>query len=139
MKLLVFMLYKTLTTFYKLNRVRSIMKNIITYLSIITVIVALYGFAFTLSSNDDPAGKKIFIDNKCNMCHTVKSAGIESKKSDASDLSNAGAQMKSEDMMKYLKKEMKLNNKDHKTAFKGSDEELTKLVEWLSTLKTEPK
>jgi cytochrome c2 len=115
------------------------MKNIITYLSIITVIVALYGFAFTLSSNDDPAGKKIFIDNKCNMCHTVKSAGIESKKSDATDLSNVGAQMKSEDIMKYLKKEMKLNNKDHKTAFKGSDEELTKLVEWLSTLKTEPK
>uniref|UniRef100_A0A832DI44 Cytochrome c n=1 Tax=Ignavibacterium album TaxID=591197 RepID=A0A832DI44_9BACT len=115
------------------------MKNIIAYLSIIIAIVALYGFAFTISSNDDPAGKKIFIDNKCNMCHTVKSAGIESKKSDATDLSNAGAEMKAEDMIKYLKKEMKLNNKDHKTAFKGSDEDLKKLVEWLSTLKAESK
>lgn len=115
------------------------MKNIFTYLSIIIAIVALYGFAFTISSNDDPAGKKIFIDNKCNMCHTVKSAGIESKKSDATDLSNAGAEMKAEDMIKYLKKEMKLNNKDHKTAFKGSDEDLKKLVEWLSTLKAESK
>lgn len=115
------------------------MKNIIAYLGIIIVIVALYGFAFTISSNDDPQGKKIFVEQKCNMCHTVKSVGIESKKSDATDLSNVGAEMKSEDIIKYLKKEMKLNNKDHKTAFKGSDEELKKLVEWLSTLKTESK
>lgn len=115
------------------------MKNIIAYLGVIIVIVALYGFAFTISSNDDPQGKKIFVDQKCNMCHTVKSVGIESKKSDATDLSNVGAEMKSEDMIKYLKKEMKLNNKDHKTAFKGSDEDLKKLVEWLSTLKTESK
>lgn len=115
------------------------MKNIIAYLSIIIAIVALYGFAFTLSTNDDPAGKKIFIDNKCNMCHTVESAGIESKKSDATDLSNVGAEMKSDDIVKYLKKEMKLNGKDHKTAFKGSEEDLKKLVEWLSTLKTESK
>lgn len=115
------------------------MKNIIAYFSIIIAIVALYGFAFTISYEDDPAGKKIFIDSKCNMCHTVKSVGIESKKSDASDLSNVGAEMKKDDMIKYLKKEMKLNNKDHKTAFKGSDEDLEKLVEWLSTLKTESK
>lgn len=115
------------------------MKNIIAYLSIIIVIVALYGFAFTLSTNDDPVGKKIFVDKKCNMCHTVKSVGIESKKSDASDLSNTGVGMNSEDMIKYLKKEMKLNGQDHKTAFKGSDEDLKKLVEWLSTLKTESK
>lgn len=115
------------------------MKNIISYLGVIIAIVALYGFAFTISSNDDPAGKKIFVDQKCNMCHTVKSAGIESKKSDATDLSNVGSEMKSEDMIKYLKKEIKLNNKDHKTAFKGSDEDLKKLVEWLSTLETESK
>ncbi len=115
------------------------MKNILAYLSIITAIVALYGFAFTIASNDDPAGKKIFVEQKCNMCHTVKSVGIESKKSDATDLSNVGAEMKAEDMMKYLKKEMKLNDKDHKTAFKGSDEDLKKLVEWLSTLKAETK
>lgn len=115
------------------------MKNIIAYFVVILTIVALYGFAFSFSSNDDPAGKKIFVDKKCNMCHTVKSAGIESKKSDATDLSDVGSKMKSEDMVKYLKKEMKLNNKDHKTAFKGSDEELNKLVEWLSTLKAESK
>lgn len=115
------------------------MKSIIVYLSIIVAIVALYGFAFTISYNDDPSGKKIFVDNKCNMCHIIKSAGIESKKSDATDLSNVGAEMKKDDMIKYLKKEMKLNDKVHKTAFKGSDEELTKLVEWLSTLKTESK
>lgn len=113
------------------------MKNIVAYLGIIIAIVALYGFAFTISSNDDPAGKKIFVDQKCNMCHTVKSVGIESKKSDATDLSNVGSEMKSEDMIKYLKKEIKLNDKDHKTSFKGSDEDLKILVEWLSTLKAE--
>lgn len=121
------------------NKVRLKMKNIFAYLSIIVAIVALYGFAFTISYNDDPAGKKIFIDNKCNICHTVNSVGIESKKSDATDLSNVGAELKKDDMIKYLKKEMKLNDKKHKTAFKGSDEDLEKLVEWLITLKAETK
>ena len=111
------------------------MKNILIYLGLVITIVALYGFAFTIADDKSDDGKKVFVDNKCNMCHTVTSAGIESKKSDAVDLSTVGKDRTVEFLTKYLKKEAKLNDKDHKASFKGTDEELTKLVEWLSTLK----
>jgi mono/diheme cytochrome c family protein len=111
------------------------MKNILIYLGLVITIVALYGFAFTIADEKSDDGKKLFVDNKCNMCHTVTSAGIESKKSDAVDLSTVGKDRTVEFLTKYLKKEAKLNDKDHKASFKGTDEELTKLVEWLSTLK----
>jgi len=111
------------------------MKNILIYLGLVVTIVALYGFAFTIADQSGDDGKKVFVDSKCSMCHTVKSAGIESKKSDASDLSTVGKDRTVEFLTKYLKKEAKLNDKDHKSSFKGTDDELTKLVEWLSTLK----
>jgi len=113
------------------------MKNIIIYLSLVTIIVALYGFAYTIADQPNDDGKNVFADSKCAMCHTVKSAGIESKKSDAIDLSSVGKDRTEEFLMKYLKKETKLNDKDHKSAFKGSDDDLKKLVSWLLTLKGE--
>ena len=111
------------------------MKNILIYLGLVITIVALYGFAFTIADGKSDDGKKVFVDNKCNMCHTVTSAGIESKKSDAVDLSTVGKDRTVEFLTKYLKKEAKLNDKDHKSSYKGTDEDLAKLVEWLSTLK----
>lgn len=111
------------------------MKNILIYLGLVITIVALYGFAFTIADDKSDDGKKVFVDNKCNMCHTVTNAGIESKKSDAVDLSTVGKDRTVEFLTKYLKKEAKLNDKDHKSSYKGTDEDLAKLVEWLSTLK----
>ena len=113
------------------------MKNILIYLGLVITIVALYGFAFTIADQPGDDGKKIFVDNKCNMCHTVTTAAIESKKSDAVDLSTVGKDKTIEFLTKYLKKEAKLNDKDHKSAFKGSDEDLKVLVDWLLTLKGE--
>lgn len=113
------------------------MKNVLIYLGLIIAIVALYGFAYTIADQKGDEGKKIFIDNKCQMCHTVKSAGIESKKSDATDLSAVGKDKTTEFLTKYLKKEAKLNDKNHKSSFKGSDEDLKVLVDWLLTLKGE--
>lgn len=113
------------------------MKNILIYLGLVITIVALYGFAFTIADQQNEDGKKIFVDNKCNMCHTVTTAAIESKKSDAVDLSTVGKDKTIEFLTKYLKKEAKLNDKDHKSAFKGSDEDLKVLVDWLLTLKGE--
>jgi cytochrome c1 len=112
------------------------MKNILIYFGLVVTIVALYGFAYAFATNPDGDGKKIFIDNKCNMCHNVKSEGIESKKSDAVDLSTVGDDKTVEFLNKYLKKETKLNDKDHKASFKGNDDDLKVLVDWLLTLKT---
>lgn len=113
------------------------MKNVMIYLFLVVAIVALYGFAFTIANQPTDDGKKIFVDNKCSMCHTVTVAGIESKKSDAVDLSTVGKDQTVEFLTKYLKKETKLKEKNHKSSFKGSDEDLKILVDWLVTLKGE--
>ncbi len=92
-----------------------------------------------------PAGQQVFMDAKCNMCHTVYSAGIgEPPTEDAEeagqqegppDLSTAGAERDAEWLSLFLQKKEMLHDKKHMKRFKGSDEDLAALVEWLLTLK----
>src|SRR5690606_12385576 len=113
-------------------------KNVILYLVLIVAIVALYGFAFTLAADDGSEGKKVFVDKKCVMCHSMEAEGIEStKKSGAVDLSEIDKSIDADFMTKYLMKESKPNDADHKTKFKGTDEKLKALVDYLLTLKAE--
>ena len=113
------------------------MKNTFLFILFISAIVALYAFAFSFSQDKGPDGKQIFLDNKCNSCHTVASQDITSKKDNATDLSNAASYGDAQLLKSYLLKEAQINDADHKMKFKGSDEELTTLVDWLLTLKTE--
>jgi mono/diheme cytochrome c family protein len=92
----------------------------------------------------EPAGKKVFLDSKCNMCHQVESQGIMKKGATSmvppaeikggSDLSNVG-EKGGEWITKYLKKEVDLNEKKHSKTWSGKEEDLTALVKWLETLK----
>jgi cbb3-type cytochrome oxidase cytochrome c subunit len=113
------------------------MKNTFFFLLFISAIVALFAFAFSFSQSDELDGQQIFIDSKCTKCHSVESLGITSTKNNPNDLSNIGADYDAEFMKKYLVKEETIDDKKHKTKFKGSDEELDALVNWLLTLKTE--
>jgi hypothetical protein len=113
------------------------MKDTLYFVVFISVIVALFAFAFSFSRDGDIDGKQVFTDSKCNNCHTVTSVEITSKKSDASDLSNAGTLGEANLLKSYLLKEAKINDQDHKLKFKGSGAELDALVNWLLTLKTE--
>ena len=113
------------------------MKNTVLYVLFISAIVALFAFAFSFSQDKGLDGKTVFVDSKCTTCHSVTSMDITSKKDEAFDLSNAGALGDADLMKSYLLKEAKVNDKDHKLKFKGSDEELKALVDWLMTLKTE--
>lgn len=113
------------------------MKDTFLYVLFISAIVALFAFAFSFSQNQDLDGKQIFIDSKCNNCHTVTSNEITSKKDGAVDLSNAGTAGDSQLIKSYLLKEAKINDKDHKVKFNGSDAELNTLSEWIASLKTE--
>lgn len=115
------------------------MKDTFLFILFISVIVALFAFAFSFSQDQKLEGKQVFIDNKCTMCHSVTSMEITSKKENAVDLSNVGSNVKSELLKSYLLKEAKINEKDHKIKFKGTDEELNALVNWLTSLKVESK
>lgn len=115
------------------------MKSVVNYLAMVLVIVALYGFTFSFGQTEEPQGKKIFVDSKCSMCHTVKSEGLESKKKDAVDLSSVGNTYKADFLKKFLTKQEKINNADHKIAFKGDEKNLDALAQWLESLKAEEK
>jgi len=113
------------------------MKNTFLFVLFISFIVAMFAFAFSFSQDKGLDGKTIFVESKCSNCHTVTSMELTSKKDDASDLSNAGSLGNADLMKSYLLKEAKINEKDHKLKFKGTEEELNTLVDWLITLKTE--
>ena len=113
------------------------MKNTFFFVLFISAIVALFAFAFSFSQDQDLNGKQIFVDNKCNNCHTVTTMEITSKKDDATDLSNVGTLGDAKLLKSYLLKESKINDQDHKIKFKGSEAELNTLTEWLLSLKTE--
>jgi cytochrome c553 len=91
---------------------------------------------FTSAQTKDHPGKKVFMDSKCQTCHTVESQQITSKGKKTTDLSNVGAVYRANFLEKFLTKKEKLNDKNHPQAFKGSNEELNQLAEWLQTLNT---
>jgi len=84
-------------------------------------------------------GKAIFLAQKCNLCHSVSSAGIErtmkSEKVAGPDLTNTAAKEDAAKLAKFLRKEDALNGKKHGKAFTGSDEELGALISWLQAQK----
>ncbi len=86
-----------------------------------------------------PKGQQLFLDMKCNMCHAVPTVGIEAKttseKMKGPDLVDLEAEK--DWVVKYLKREAQKDGADHKKEFKGSDEELQALVDWLLEQKAE--
>lgn len=91
-------------------------------------------------------GKGIFVANKCTACHAIKAAGLEMKKEategeegesedQAPDLSSVGNEHNAEWLMAYLTKKEAINGKKHMKKFKGSEDDLKLLAEWLAAQK----
>ena len=109
-------------------------------LTLTVVLACLLGLALAtapLAAASD--GKAVFEAQKCNLCHSVPSAGIEattkSDKLKGPDLVNLDHE--AEWLAKFLKKEVEKDGKSHTKPFKGSDEELKALVDWLLEQKSE--
>jgi mono/diheme cytochrome c family protein len=104
--------------------------------------IAILLFAFlvsfsTLAAADDAAGQKLFLDKKCNTCHSVDSAKIEKKmaSSKAPDLSDIGSTKDAAWITKWLNKEVELNGKKHMPTWSGTADEQKTLVDWVASLK----
>ena len=110
------------------------MKKIISYLLALSFIVIIYGFQSNIKYDDEPAGKKIFIKNKCSSCHALKVANITTKKDKYPDLSDVGTKYDAEFLTKWILKEVTINDATHMKSYKGSDEDLKVLVGWLMSL-----
>ena len=82
-------------------------------------------------------GKAVFLAEKCNTCHGVPAAGIEAKvkseKMKGPDL--PACHTEGEWMASYLRQEEVEGHPKHKQAFKGSDEELGAVIEWIRAQK----
>ncbi len=113
------------------------MKTKVTALIVLSVVGMVLALSLPGFAQTSDAGKKVFTDNKCNMCHSVESQGVTKTmaSSKAPDLSNAGATHDAAWFTKYLKKETDLDGKKHVKPFTGKDEDLKALVDWLATLK----
>jgi cytochrome c5 len=108
------------------------------------LVVAVLALAPPTTASPLPAadgsmdGKAIFLAQKCDLCHSVSTAGIEakSKAMHAPDLVGVvTAEHDAAWIGKFLHKEADLDGKKHGKAFTGSDEELKTLISWLAEQK----
>lgn len=94
------------------------------------------GPAPAATSGSEPDGKKIFLAQKCNLCHSIEVAGIEattkSEKLKGPDLAATPFIGSREDLAKFVRQTIQLDGKKHKKGFKGTDEELATLFDWLT-------
>lgn len=86
-----------------------------------------------------PDGKAIFLAQKCNLCHAISAAGIDSiVKAPAMrgpDLGGVVAGKGADWATKFLKHQVNLDGKPHKKEWTASDEDLQALVAWLGEQK----
>ena len=98
--------------------------------SLVSLLIASVFLVPTLAFAAD--GKAVFLDKKCNKCHTVSSASIEkTSKLKGPDLTTEAIKGDAKTLKAYLKKENAINGKKHGTAFTGSDEELDAVIAWV--------
>jgi cbb3-type cytochrome oxidase cytochrome c subunit len=116
---------------------RILMKNKKLIIFIFAAFSSLIFLSYTSAQEAEPAGKKIFMDQKCNLCHSIESQTITKKTatSKAPDLSNVGSEQSAEWIEKFLTKQVMLHEKKHAKAWTGTKEDLTTLATWLATLK----
>jgi len=97
------------------------------------------GLAATASGAVAQDGKTIFLAQKCNLCHSVQTVGIErttkSEKVAGPELTDLAAKADPAFLAKYLKKEVVLHDKKHSKEFKGTDADLKALIAWLQQQK----
>jgi mono/diheme cytochrome c family protein len=114
----------------------------------------LIGFAVTRSQTAvlvATDGKALFLEAKCNTCHTVASAGITKKAAAVADpadaktankppdLSSVGLERKAEWIEKFLNKTESIKGEKHPRKFRGTEPQLKILASWLTTMKAPKK
>lgn len=99
-------------------------------LAILLFVMAPLGVTAPAAAEDD-AGKRVFVEHKCNKCH--RAPGVEGGKH---DLAGVGKTRDAAWLKKYLLKEV-AGDKDrkHLVKFAGEDKDLDALVAWLASLK----
>ncbi len=83
---------------------------------------------------EDSAGQALFLEQRCHGCHAVPNAGIAKAGDDtvsAPRLEALGDRYKRKTMKRWLERKKNAEGYTHLQYFKGTDEELQVLVDWL--------
>lgn len=126
--------------FSQSERKGQLMKSKLTVLS--AAVTMAFGMALmspaTSVAAEDLDGQALFVEtHKCNMCHTVPAAEIESKtKSEKMKGPDLGGKIEVpiEKLAAFMRNEAEIDGQKHKKPFKGTDEELQAIVDWLGSL-----
>ncbi len=122
------------------------MKKAMPWVFLITVTVlclALFALPAAPAAGEEGSdAQKLFAEtHKCSMCHGVAAAGIEAKtkseKMKGPDLSGYTSDKELSEIADYVRKQTELDGKSHKKEFKGSDEELQAILDWLGSLEAQ--
>ena len=90
-------------------------------------------------------GKAAFLNEKCQRCHSIQTEKVEltaggyvksKDKNIPPDLSGIGSKHDAEWMFKYVKRTQTREGLKHAGVYRGSDEQLKSLADWLATLKS---
>lgn len=104
------------------------------------VVAALFLTAATPAAAEGGAdGPKFFEQHKCVLCHGVAAAEIEAKTTSEKLLGPDLSGYATEDaaaLGKYLRKEEEKDGQAHKREFKGGDDELQAMLDWLGSLES---
>jgi cytochrome c553 len=113
----------------------KVQKIFAVFTSIIFVLTFILNAQETATTKD---GKTLFLEAKCNTCHSISSLEIEAKNKSASnkapDLSKVEIKYEKDFLKKYLHKEESINEKKHPVAYKGTDEDLEILLSFILSL-----
>lgn len=113
------------------------MKRTLAFASLIVITGLLLAVSYSAAAEAPKVldGKQIFLAQKCNLCHTVSSAGIQatvkSEKMKGPDLTGLAPKVDASLLNDYLRKKVEINGKKHGKEFTGSDEEIGALIAWL--------
>lgn len=88
----------------------------------------------------DDAARKAFDANKCSNCHSIEKLGMErkiqSEKMAGPDLSTVGDRHDAEWIVKFAMREVQLEDKQHKSEYKGTKKDLEAIAAWLASMKS---
>ena len=115
------------------------MKNSLTLATVLfAAVLAVSLVAPPAANGEELDGQALFTDtHKCSTCHAVPAVEIEAKtKNEKMKGGDLGGKVEGEfaEIAAYLRKETELDGKSHKKPFKGTDEELQAILDWLATL-----
>lgn len=106
--------------------------------SLMALVTLLGAFGPALAENGDAEAVQLMHEFKCTTCHSVAAAGLKAKtKSEkliGPDLSGYESDMSLMEMAAYLRKQKEKDGKEHKSPYKGTDEQLQTMLDWLANL-----